>query len=279
MPDLPDYDLLRTEEPPPLEPRSTNPGVWIAAILVALAAAIAAYVVYGRRPAPPAPAATAKADEPARSSVGPLGGDAESIAVPPLGESDSVVRDLVRRITSHPAALAWLATNGLIRNFTVVVANVVEGTTPAGHLRVLRPAAAFGVVERDGQLFVDSRSYERYDSVAAAAASIDPQGAARVYATLKPRIEEAYAELGVRPASFDQALERAIVALLRTPIADGPVRVEPKGIGYRFADPNLEKLTAAQKQLLRTGPRNARMIQAALRQIALALGIPPDRLP
>jgi hypothetical protein len=191
------------------------------------------------------------------------------------------VRELVRRITSHPTVLAWLATDGLIRNFTVVVENIVEGTTPAGHLKALRPSAPFQVVERNGELFIDPKSYERYDAIAAAAGSVDPAGAARVYATLKPRIEEAYAELGVKPAEFDRALERAIVVLLRTPIVDGPIRVEPqeKGIGYRFADPKLENLTGAQKQLLRTGPRNVRAIQSALRQLAVALGIPPERLP
>jgi DUF3014 family protein len=277
MPDLPDYELLKTEELE-RESRRMNPAVWIAAGLFLVAAAVAVYVVYGRRSAPAAPAQpapAARAESPAR----PLGGDAEAIDVPPLGESDSVVRDLVRRITSHPAALSWLATNGLIRNFTVVVANVVEGITPSAHLRTLRPATAFQTVERNGQLFIDSRSYERYDTIAAAVASIDPAGAARVYATLKPRIEEAYAELGARPASFDRALEQAIVALLRVPAIDGPIRVEPKGIGYRFADPALERLSGAQKHLLRTGPGNVRTIQAALRQLALALGIPADRLP
>ena len=48
---------------------------------------------------------------------------------------------------------------------------------------------------------------------------------------------------------------------------------------YQYADPQVEGLTAAQKQLLRTGPRNVRMVQSALRQLALALGISPDRLP
>ena len=60
---------------------------------------------------------------------------------------------------------------------------------------------------------------------------------------------------------------------------DGPVGLKPKGIGYAFADERLEGLTAAQKQLLRTGPRNVRIIKERLRRIALALGIPADQLP
>jgi hypothetical protein len=87
-------------------------------------------------------------------------------------------------------------------------------------------------------------------------------------------------DLGFPPGlSLDQALERAIVALLEVPIADEPVRLSPKGIGYAFADERLERLTGAQKQLLRMGPRNVRIIKEKLREIALALGIPSGELP
>jgi hypothetical protein len=276
-----DYELRKMESLPDSE-LTRRPRAPIAVVIFVICAAAAAGLVYvfyvgGSVPARTQP--TAAVREPARERVGPLGGTAEPVAIPPLDESDPVVRDLVRRITSHPAALAWLATNGLIRNFAVVVVNVVDGATPARHLRVLRPASPFTVVERDGRLFIDPRSYERYDSIAEAAGSIDPAGAARLYTTLKPRIEEAYVQLGLRPDSFDAILENAIVSLLRTPAVDAEVYVAPKGISYRFADPNLENLTAAQKQLLRTGSRNVRIIQAALRQLALALGIPPERLP
>ena len=48
---------------------------------------------------------------------------------------------------------------------------------------------------------------------------------------------------------------------------------------YGFAAPDVEALTAAQKQLLRMGPRHVRTIQSSLRAIALALGIPAERLP
>jgi len=280
MHETPDYDLLKTPDEMQVPDGPASPRLWIAAAFfaAALAAAVTVYFLYVRRPAPAAPAA-AKAVEAPRA-IQPLGGEPEAIAVPPLDESDAVVRTLVRTITSHPAALKWLGTSGLIRTFTVVVENLVDGSTPARHLAVLRPASAFRVVERDRQLFIDPRSYERYDGLADAAASIDPAGAARVYATLKPRIQEAYGQLGLPPDSFDRALERAIVLLLQTPVVDGPIRVAPKGgIGYQYSDPNLEALTAAQKHLLRTGPRNVRTVQSALRRLALALGVPPERLP
>jgi hypothetical protein len=277
MPDLRDYQLLKTVEPSAPEP-NVKSAVWIAVVFIVVAAlAATVYFMRSRRPVPaPAPV---KAAQPAQEALPPLGSNAEQIEVPPLGESDALVRDLVRKITSHPQALAWLTTTGLIRNFTVVVANVAEGTTPAGRLRVLRLSSPFQVVERNGEIVIDPRSFDRYDGVAAAAASIDPPGASRLYATLKPRIEEAYAELGVQPASFDLELERAVVALLQVPTVEGPVRLYPKGIGYRFADPSLERLTPAQKQLFRAGPRNVRIVQSALRQLAIALGIPQGRLP
>jgi Protein of unknown function (DUF3014) len=280
MPDIPDYDLLRPGgpgEPEEPGPSGTRTVIWIAAALLLVAGA-AIYMVYGRKSSPVA-ATAVKPTQATEQAIRPLGGDGDRIALPPLNDTDSIVRELVRKVTSHPAAIAWLATSGLIRNFTVVVANIVEGVTPARHLRVLKPTAAFQVIERNGQLSIDSRSYERYDAIAAAVASLDPAGTSRLYATLKPRIEEAYAELGSEPASFDRTLERAIVVLLQTPAVDGPVRIDPKGIGYRYADARLEGLTAAQKQLLRMGPKNVQAIQSALRQLALALGIPSERLP
>ncbi len=279
MADLQDYDLLRADEPGGLEP-PPRPRVvlWIVVVLLAVAAAVASYIVFSRRASAP-PQTTAAAPASPAAPTRPLGGEPQPVDVPPLGESDPVVRELVRQISSHPTIAAWLATDGLIRHFTVDIANIVEGKTPAPQLGAVKPSGSFQIVERNGETYIDPRSYERYNTLAAAAASIDPDGAARVYATLKPRIEEAYAELGVRPASFDQALERAIVRLLQTPVVDRPIRLEPKGIGWAFADPTLENLTGAQKQLLRMGPANMRTVQSALRRIALALGIPAERLP
>ena len=280
MNDVPDYELQRTPGEPSPPPRTAaRPSrVWVAVAVLMAVAGVAAYIAFAWRPRPAstsvAPASTAVTKESPR----PLGGRADPITLPPLDASDTLVRTLVQALSESSAIMAWLPTNGLIRNFTVTVANIADGATPAKHLKVLRPSSAFRITQRDGRAYSDPRSYDRYTVIADAIASVDPAGAARLYATLKPRIEDAQRDLGSQE-SFDRTLERAIVALLDTPVVDDPVRVKPKGIGYAYDDPRLEGLTAAQKQLLRMGPRNVRVIKARLRDIALALGIPPARLP
>src|SRR5262245_61468102 len=270
-----DPEEIRAEEPLG-QIRSRPPiGPWIVLALLAVAAGAAVYIVFGRRTAQPQPETKPPAVEEAAQ---PLGGKPEPITVPPLNESDPLVRELVRKLSTHPRVLAWLTTEGLIRNFTTVVSTVADGRTPASQLRPLRLTQPFQVVVRGATTEIDPRSYDRYNGIAEAVEGIDPAGAAQLYSTLKPRIEEAYGELGIG-TPFDRALERAIVRLLETPVRDGPIRLVPRGIVYGFEDPNLEDLSPAQKQLLRFGPRSARLLQAKLRDIALALGIPASRLP
>ena len=282
MSDLDDLDLRRSSGPglpEPSEPAPRASSVWLAVTLLVAAAAAAAYFVFvWRQPAAPAQRAAATPVSAAATASPPLGGKGETITLPPLDASDTLVRSLVQALTESPAVMAWLPTTGLIRNFTVVVANIADGATPAKQLKVLKPAAPFRVATRDGGAAVDPRSYERYARIADAAASVDAAGAAKLYATLKPRIEEAQKDLGTAEP-FDRTLERAIVALLSTPALDGAERLKPKGIGYGYEDERLESLTAAQKQLLRIGPRQVRVIKAKLRDIALALGIPASHLP
>ena len=279
MDKLPDFELHRSDsERVPASPPAHSLGVWVAGALFVVAAAGAAYVVFGVGPPPVAPQAVSAPVVAPQPSPHALGGQPERITVPALDESDPLVRTLALALSKKPAVVAWLATEGLIRNFAEVVANIADGRTPARLLAPLHPVGRFRVIEREGHLYVDPRSYDRYVDFADAVGGVDPPGAARLYATLKPRIEEAYHELGGSPQSFDQPLEEAIVTLLDTPVVEGRGRLRPKGIGYAYFDERLENLTNAQKQLLRMGPRNTQIIQKKLRAIGLALGISSARL-
>ena len=98
-----------------------------------------------------------------------------------------------------PAVMAWLPTHGLIRNFTVAVANIADGGTPARHLGILRPTSPFRIVGRDGNITVDPRSYERYGVIAdAVLPSLDPAGAAQLYATPQAAHRGSASRSGIR---------------------------------------------------------------------------------
>ena len=276
-----DLDLYDSSSPTLPSPRSPSfvPAL-VALGLVALGGGAALWFYLHRTPAPAIvqPAVTPSAAAPAPPPAA-LGTRPEPVEVPPLDASDGVVRDLVRRLSAHPVVGAWLAGDGLLRHFAAAVENVAAGQAPTIHVQALRPSDPFRVTTQGGKTVIDPRSYSRYNGIAEALDSVDAETAARLYSTLKPRLGDAVAELGQAPGSLDASLERAIVTVLQTPAVSDPVVLTPKGIGYGFADPRLESLPAAQKQLLRMGPTNARRIQASLRRIALALGIPAARLP
>ena len=278
--DLNELELERSEEAPAAlpPPRSTNYAVWAAVALIA-AIGVATGVWYFRSPTKPssAPAVaveTAPAPVPAPPEV-PLV-QAADIELPPLPETDPIVRELVARLSSHPTIAAWLTTKGLVANFTVATINIAEGRTPTQFLRPIAPRGRFRTTSAGEELFVDPRSYDRYSPHADAIAALDSVGTASLYLTLKPRITDAYRELGYPEGDFDRVLERALGVLLQTPTLDEKVALYPKGVTYAYADPKLQALSPAQKQFLRLGPRNGQAIRGKLEELARLLKLQPE---
>jgi Protein of unknown function (DUF3014) len=280
--DLNDLELERSGEaptPPPL--RSTNYGLWTATIVAAMVVGGGVWYLTSKRPpsSPPAvsvPAPTPQATVPERPE-GPLV-QAADIDLPPLPQTDPIVRELVARLSSHPTIAAWLATKGLIANFTVTTLTIAEGRTPVQFLRPIAPRGRFRTRSAGEELFVDPRSYDRYNPHADAISALHAVGTASLYLTLKPRISDAYRELGYPEGDFDRVLERAIGVLLQTPALDEKVALEPKGVTYAYSDPKLESLSPAQKQFLRMGPRNSQAIRAKLEEIVALLKLHPEPL-
>jgi len=270
-----EFQAPRDGPPPPDGSAPGGPSViWIALVGVAvIALAAGAYWFFAKR-TPPAvtaarPAATAPAPAPAATAD-----DFEHIDLPPLDDSDALVRQRVGILSSNRLVTAWLATKGLVRNFVVVIDNISRGMNPSRRLAVLKPPGQFRVMTKGSQVVIDPRNYDRFAPIADAAASIDARSAGRLYGSFKPLLQTAYDELGSQER-LDQAVERAISGLLAVPAIDGDVRVEQtgEGIGYQYSDDRLQELNGAQKQLLRMGPRNIRTIQAQLRTFAAAIGL------
>ena len=257
-------------------PRPRPPAGLAFIALALIVALVAGYFYLRRAPAEPPRSAGAKISE---TRADRKAANENTINLPPLEETDPLIRELVGRLSSHPTVAAWLTTDGLILNFVMVTNAIANGGIRNAELKAIGPVPRFRIKEARDNMYIDPSSYRRYDRYAEAVASIDARGAARLYESLKPRIGDAYRKLDGAGDDFNPVMERAIVELLRVPIIEGEVELEPKGIVFGFADPKLEGLTAAQKQLLRMGPQNVRRIQAKLREIADYLAIPATKLP
>jgi hypothetical protein len=159
-----------------------------------------------------------------------------------------------------------------VRTLTAVVVNVADGETPRPHLDFLAPKQRFRAARRPAQALVpDPAGFSGYDAFGDAIASVDAMAAANAYRTLEPLFDAAYADLGHPEGGFRQSLGKAIKALLAVPVLPADVDLLPHAVGFRYADPKLEALTPAQKQFLRIGPRNVRLVQGKLREVQAAL--------
>lgn len=286
-PDEPDVEVPEPElglegEPVPTEVRRERFPVGLALVAALMLVGVGGllYLVL-HRPQAPAPSSSAApeptaSEPPVAAPPSPVPSLPETIKLPGLDESDALVRDLVGRLSAHPQLAAWLGTDQLVRRFTVLVANVMAGENPRPNLRYLEPKQRLQVLSRAGRTVIDPASYARFDGFADAVASLDEAGCARVYRLFTPLFESAFRELGHPEGGFDRALAAAAQPLLDAPVLEGDVALRPvvrATVVYEYADPRLEGLSLPQKQLLRMGPRNMRLVQAKVRALAGALGL------
>ena len=285
MTELGDFPLHAPEHPAARPPGSRLRLLVAVALLLGAVTAGALYWIAPRQSEEAPPPAIVESPAPAEPAapepreLEEVAAESEPLILPLLDQSDTLLRDLAAALSAHPDLAAWLVTDELIRTFTVAVENIADGQNPAPRLSALAPKTGFRTAGREADLRIDQESYDRYNGLGDLVTSLDADGAVRLYVAFTPLIGEAYRELGHPEGGFDETLKRAIRRLLDTPVVEPEVLLFARLVHYEYADPMLEALSPVQKQLLGTGPRNVRLIQAKLRELAAALGIPADRLP
>jgi DUF3014 family protein len=281
MGDLGDYDLgedAGTEPPqgPPERRRLLSP-VLVAGLLALAAAVLFGTWLFFKKPSGPPAKLTPKGRETLSASPSEAPPTLPP-GVPPLDESDGFVRDLAKGLSADARFAAWLATRDLVRVFVVAVENVADGASPRAPLAFLAPVGAFKVTTIRGRLVIDPLSYARYDAVADVLASLDATACAAVYKRVEPLLDAGHREQGHLEGGFSKSLAAAAARLLATPIPEDEVPVRPvqrATLVYALEDEGLEKLSPAQKQLLRMGPRNSKRVLAKVRELVRALGLEP----
>lgn len=215
----------------------------------------------------PQPAAAATGTD---AAVSPVTEAARPL--PPIGQMDTFLRALLGGLSTSPELARWLATDDLIRQMANGIDRVSRGQSPAKEVAVLKPSGTFEPSGLRQRATIDPASYRRYDGLGLLVSSLDARSVANAYRTIQPRLDEAYRGLGRSEGSVDQAVSLALQTLIDTPVIREPIRIVPgTGATYAYADPALEKLAPAQKQLLRMGADNVARIRERLQEIKLAI--------
>jgi len=188
-----------------------------------------------------------------------------------LAESDRRLREMARSLSLHPQFARWLLTQDIIQKFVAAVNNIAQGQSPRPHLDFFQLPEKFKVIKKNGRFYIDPSSYKRYDVVADVLASLDTEGCVRLYWQFQKPIQAAYTELGYPNQDFHPVLLRAIEELLAVPVIEEEIEVVPRVTSYLFRREDLEKLSDAQKHLLRMGPSNVEIIKTKLREFYEAL--------
>jgi hypothetical protein len=241
-------------------------GIGSALLVVVIGAGIYFYKFAAPAPPPAAP-------PPVESASAAAAPGAAAEPLPKLEDSDAFIRTKAASLSSDPEFAGWLKTDDLIPRFAAAVSMIGRGRVPKDGLSFLAPHRKFSVRRNGETITIDPRGYARYDAAADAVGSIDAAAAAALFRKYKPLFQEAYQALGERKGDVADAVESAVRELQKAPIVEGAVRLKEKGLVYAYADDSLERLSPAQKQIMRMGPKNQRKIQDKLSELVRALGL------
>jgi len=194
------------------------------------------------------------------------------IDLPPRDQMDVFLRPLLAALSARPELARWLATDDLIGQLAAAIDQASAGNSPARDFKVVAPASPFPTPRRGARRVMDPAGYRRYDGLVQTVTSIDASAVAKVYKTIRPRLNEAYRGMGNPNGDVDHAVQQALDILIDTPVVKEPiVLVEAGSVGWAYDDEDLESLTPTQKQLLRMGPAHVDALLVWLRALQIAV--------
>ncbi len=188
--------------------------------------------------------------------------------LPPLSQSTA---EIVERLQTQEQTVEPLQSEQLIRDAVVFVDNLRNGVVVKEAAPVAGPKAQFRVLEQDGKIYIDPRSYDRYNTIVDWFVSLDNTVLVNMLQDYQPLAREALAEIGYPDTAPEAVLNEAIDVLLQTPSVGTVIELTDESVMYRYADPALEALPDAQKQMLRLGPDNMRRVKLKLESLRTAL--------
>tara|TARA_R110001583_G_scaffold28634_1_gene101273 strand:+ start:467 stop:1396 length:930 start_codon:yes stop_codon:yes gene_type:complete len=191
--------------------------------------------------------------------------------LPSIDESDPIVLTAIQKFSEEPLIANHLLKIDLLRSTIVFIDNFSRGDFIASFSPLIAPKERFQIKKSGDKMYVSVLNYHRYDIYTQYIDTIDSKKLVQTYRSLKPLIDQSYAEISLPGADFDDVLNDAIDMALSVPVINGPITLKSPSVMYLFSNPELEKLNDAQKLLLRLGGKNLEKLQNKLKVIAVDL--------
>jgi len=208
-------------------------------------------------------------DEPVEEGAAtPVAEIAVGPKLPLLVESDPFVR---AEMAGWSLPEGWLSRNDLLPRAATLLVNLADGHIPNRQITHVVPSTPYPVRTIGDRYFVEPQGYLRYAPYLDVLEQVPPSELAGFLVRIDPLLTQALAQLGVRdqPKMLVQAAIARVDQMARLPISGDPQGIEllRPSVMYTYADPDLEALSALEKQLLRIGPANVRRLRAYLLEL------------
>jgi hypothetical protein len=177
------------------------------------------------------------------------------------------MRETVSGLVGRKAFDAMVYPSQLIRRIVATVDNLPRETAPRRVMPLEPVPGAFGVSGTGEEVTLAAANSGRYAPYVRVFETLDSRALAQRYADSYPLFQRAYAEIGFPNSRFHDRLLEAVDDLLEAPELAGSVKLVRPKVFYRFADPELESLSAGQKIMIRMGSENAAKVKTKLREL------------
>lgn len=195
----------------------------------------------------------------------------EKEILPSLHDSDPIVSKSALTLSTAGDYSKQLAKDDVLRGFVVFIDNLAQGEVLSGFSPLLKPDAPFEVIETPDSIFLDPKSFKRFDAYTNILDKLDLTLVIQQYKRFLPLINDAYQEMGYEKGDFNDTLLNAIDMINETPIIKTQIELIAPSAMYKFKEPQLESLNNTQKLMIRMGPNNLETIKKKLAELRLKL--------
>lgn len=194
----------------------------------------------------------------------------KGVVLPMLEESDSVFRQDVMRL--NPEFFPLVNAQNLLRLWLVSINDLSQNLRPYKHFQHFKLSEPFQVATDESGDYIAEQSFQRYNALVKAVDKVETKEIIGLFKKFRPLLQQVFVDFNYPETDkVEDVINKAASNILQAPILEGKIRVVKSTLRYKFADQNLEALSPVQKQMIRMGPENTRIVQNKLRKLMGAL--------